>query len=230
MAEPDRHFDAVLFDMDGVLVDSEGQWDEVRSAYAAAHGRPWTREDQLAVMGANSRQWSETMRQRLGADVPAEQIKAEVVAGVVARFRSGAVAVVPGAPEAVRRIAARYPVAIASSSPREVIAAALDLLGLQAVFGATVSADEVRLGKPAPDVYRLAASRLGADAERCLVIEDSTNGVLAGRAAGAFVVLVPSQAVAPSAAAFEAADLVVARLLDVNPDRLRGPGSPLPVA
>ncbi len=230
MAEPDRHFDAVLFDMDGVLVDSEGQWDEVRSAYAAAHGRPWTREDQLAVMGANSRQWSETMRQRLGADVPAEQIEAEVVAGVVARFRSGAVAVVPGAPEAVRRIAARYPVAIASSSPREVIAAALDLLGLQAVFGATVSADEVRLGKPAPDVYRLAASRLGADAERCLVIEDSTNGVLAGRAAGAFVVLVPSQAVAPSAAAFEAADLVVARLLDVNPDRLRGPGSPLPVA
>lgn len=230
MADPDRHFDAVLFDMDGVLVDSEGQWDEVRSAYAAAHGRPWTREDQLAVMGANSRQWSETMRQRLGADVPAEQIKAEVVAGVVARFRSGAVAVVPGAPEAVRRIAARYPVAIASSSPREVIAAALDLLGLQAVFGATVSADEVRLGKPAPDVYRLAASRLGADAERCLVIEDSTNGVLAGRAAGAFVVLVPSQAVAPSAAAFEAADLVVARLLDVNPDRLRGPGSPLPVA
>ena len=230
MADPDRHFDAVLFDMDGVLVDSEGQWDEVRSAYAAAHGRPWTREDQLAVMGANSRQWSETMRQRLGADVPAEQIEAEVVAGVVARFRSGAVAVVPGAPEAVRRIAARYPVAIASSSPREVIAAALDLLGLQAVFGATVSADEVRLGKPAPDVYRLAASRLGADAERCLVIEDSTNGVLAGRAAGAFVVLVPSQAVAPSAAAFEAADLVVARLLDVNPDRLRGPGSPLPVA
>ncbi len=230
MTELARHFDAVLFDMDGVLVDSERQWDEVRSAYAAAHGSPWTSEDQLAVMGANSPQWSEAIRQRLGADVPAERIAAEVVAGVVARFRSGAVAVVPGAPEAVRRIAARYPVAIASSSPREVIAAALELLGLEGVFGATVSADEVGLGKPAPDVYRLAARRLGTDAERCLVIEDSTNGVLAGRAAGAFVVLVPSEAVAPAAAAFEAADLVVAHLRDVDPDRLWGSGSPRPAA
>ena len=215
-----RRFDAVLFDMDGVLVDSEHRWNDVRRAYARERGRPWTEDDQRAVMGANSREWSEIMRERLRLDETPEQVLADIVAGVVGQFRMGAVEVIPGAPGAVRRIAASHPVALASSSHREVIAAALDMMGLHDAFGATVSSDEVPRGKPDPGVYQHAARMLGVDPTRCLVIEDSTNGVLAGKAAGSFVVLVPSATVVAAAEAFEAADLVVARLADLDPDAL----------
>ena len=192
-------FDAVLFDMDGVLVDSEHRWNDVRAAYASAHHRPWGPDDQRAVMGANSSQWARIMRDRLGlADEPVDRLQDAIVAGVVDRFARGEVEVMPGAREAVRRIAARWPVAIASSSHRSVIEAAVDQLGLDGVFGAVVSSDEVAHGKPEPDVYELAASRLGVSAERCLVVEDSTNGVLAGKAAGAYVVLIPNPTVLPA--------------------------------
>jgi len=220
MPKPSRRFDAVLFDMDGVLVDSEHRWNEVRLAFAAERGRPWTEFDQRAVMGANSRQWSSTMRDRLRLDESAEEIQEAIVSGVVAAFRVGSVEVVAGAREAVRRIAGSYPIALASSSHHDVISASLDLLGLRDAFGAVVSSDDVAHGKPAPDVYEHAARQLGADPARCLVIEDSTNGVLAGKAAGAFVVLVPSQTVLAADAAFEAADLVIERLADVDPDAL----------
>lgn len=217
-----RRFDAVLFDMDGVLVDSEHRWNDVRIAYAAAHGRPWGVDDQHAVMGANSIQWATTMRDRLGLRVPVDQILEEVVEGVVGQFQSGAVTVIPGAPGAVRRIAARWPVALASSSHAAVIAAALDLLGLEGVFGAVTSSDEVAHGKPEPDVYRLAAQRLGVVPERCLIVEDSTNGILAGKAAGAYVVLIPNPTVLPAQHAVEAADAVIERIGDLDPDGLPG--------
>jgi HAD superfamily hydrolase (TIGR01509 family) len=216
-----RRFDAVLFDMDGVLVDSEPRWNDVRIAYAAARGLPWTHDDQEACMGGNSRQWARTMQERLGlADEPVERIEAEVVAGVVGWFHRGAVEMMTGAPEVVRRIAARWPVAIASSAHAAVIAAAVDALGLHGAFGAVTSADEVAHGKPAPDVYLLAAQRLGVAAERCLVVEDSANGVLAGKAAGAHVVLIPNPSVPPTANAYAAADTVVASLADLDPDAL----------
>jgi len=220
MPGPARPFDAVLFDLDGVLVDSEPNWDRVRTDWAAAHGRVWTGDDQRAVMGANSRGWAEIVRRRLGLDVPPGQIEDEVVRGVVGQFRAGLVRVVPGAPEAVRRIAARYPAAIASSSHRDAIEAALDLLGLRDVLGAVVSSDEVEAGKPAPDVYLLAARRLGADPARCLVVEDSVNGVLAGRAAGAHVVLVPSPSLPPAPEAFAAAGTVLGSLAELDPDAI----------
>lgn len=221
MPEPERRFDAVLFDMDGVLVDSEHRWNDVRIAFATAHGRGWGIEDQHAVMGANSRQWATIMRDRLAlADQPVDRILGEVVSGVVGQFREGRVAVMPGAAEAVRRIASRWRVGLASSSHPEVIAVALDLLGLEGVFGAVTSSDEVAHGKPEPDVYRLAARRLGVPPERCLVVEDSTNGVLAGKAAGAYVVLIPNPTVPPAAHAIAAADAVVERIEDLDPDRL----------
>lgn len=216
-----RRFDAVLFDMDGVLVDSEHRWDEVRGAFAAAHGRSWGPADQAAVMGGNSRQWSETMRVRLGLDgMDPDRIRDEVVRDVVARFRAGAVDVIAGAPEAVRRIAADRPVAIASSAHADVIVAAIDALGLHGVFGAVASSDEVEHGKPAPDVYLLAASRLGVDPARCLVVEDSINGVRAGKAAGATVVLVPNATVPPAPGTEALADLVLASLSDLRPDAI----------
>ncbi|MFM2105094.1 MAG: hypothetical protein RL338_126 [Chloroflexota bacterium] len=203
---------ATIFDLDGVLVDSEIWWDEVREAFAARHGRTWTPEDRAAVMGANSRQWSRTMRDRLALDLEVGRIEREIVDGVVARYRAEGAPRIDGAVEVVRRVAASLPVAVASSAHREVIDAALGALGLASAFGAVVSSDEVAAGKPRPDVYLEAARRLGADPERCLVVEDSLNGVLAGRAAGMAVVLVPNASIPPDPRAFVAASFVEPRL------------------
>ena len=147
-------------------------------------------------MGGNSAEWAATMRRRLHLDdISDADIQRAIVDGVVERYRDDAVPRDPGGTRAVRRIAATRPVALASSSHPAVIAAAVDALGLHGVFGAVVSSDEVAEGKPAPDVYLRAASLLGVAGDRCLVIEDSLNGVRAGKAAGAFVVLVPNPSV-----------------------------------
>jgi beta-phosphoglucomutase-like phosphatase (HAD superfamily) len=216
-----RRFDAVLFDMDGVLVDTEPWWDEVRTAFAARHGRTWGPDDQAAVMGANSREWAEIMQERLDLPhIPVESILDEIVDGVVGWYRRSAPPLIGDSPDQVRRIAADVPVAIASSSHRAVIEAAMDALGLRDVLAAVVSSDEVPLGKPAPDVYLRAAALAGADPERCLVVEDSFNGVRAGKAAGATVVLIPSTSVPPHGNARDLADVILARLADLDPERL----------
>ena len=211
-------FDAVLFDLDGVLVDTEPWWDAVRLEFARGHGRPWGIEDQHAVMGGNSREWSETMRERLALDhLDAAAIEDAIVAGVVGMYRTTPVPVITGAPEAVRRIAASHPVAIASSAHRAVIEAAVEAMGLGGVLGAVVSSDDVPAGKPEPDVYLLAARRLGVAPERCLVVEDSANGVRAGKAAGMTVVLIPNASTPPPAEAVERADIVLDRIGDLDP-------------
>ena len=213
-----RPIDAVLFDLDGVLTDSEPWWNEVRTAFARSHGREWTDEDQGSVMGGNSAEWAATMRRRLRLDDVSEaDIQRAIVDGVVECYRTLPSPVIPGAPDEVRRIAATRPVALASSSHPAVIAAAVDALGLHGVFGVVVSSDEVAEGKPAPDVYLRAASLLGVAGDRCLVLEDSLNGVRAGKAAGAFVVLVPNPSVPPAGDARELADRVVERLSLVDP-------------
>jgi HAD superfamily hydrolase (TIGR01509 family) len=216
-------FEAVLFDLDGVLVDSEPWWNDVRIAFARAHGRPWTVDDHHAVMGANSRGWALTMQERLDLpDMDPDEIQDAIVSGVVERYRTEPPPVIPGATAAVRRIAQRLPVAIASSAHPDVIAAAVDALGLRDVLGAIVSSDEVPHGKPAPDVYLVAASQLGVDPGRCLVVEDSVNGVKAGKAAGMYVALIPNASVPPPAGTAELADAVVDTLADLDPDRLGG--------
>ena len=214
-------YDAVLFDLDGVLTDSEPWWNDVRTELARAHDRPWTIDDQHAVMGANSGEWAATMRSRLHLEhLSADAIQDAIVDGMVERYRTLPSPVIAGAPEAVRRIAASRPVAIASSSHRRVIEAALDALGLRDVFGAVVSSDDVPRGKPEPDVYLHAALLLGVPATRCVVVEDSLNGVKAAKAAGAFVVLVPNPSVPPAGDARTRADLVLDRLGELDPDRL----------
>ncbi len=216
-----RPIDAVLFDLDGVLVDTEPWWDEVRIAFAAEHGRSWGPDDQLAVMGANSRGWARIMRERLGLHAMTEAaILDAVVQGVLACYQDRDVPRIPGALEALRRIAAARPVALASSSHPAVIGAAVAALGLRDVLGAIVSSDEVEHGKPAPDVYLLAAERLGVEPARCLVVEDSLNGVRAGRAAGMTVVLVPNQSVPPAEGARETAEIVLPSLADLDPGAL----------
>jgi HAD superfamily hydrolase (TIGR01509 family) len=208
---------AVIFDLDGVLVDTEIWWDEVRQAWAAAHGRPWTVEDRASVMGANSRQWSRTMHERLGVEVPPEAIEREVVDAMVARWGTSTSPLILGADAAVLRLAPAYPLAVASSAHREVIDAALRTTGLSGCFGVVVSSDEVSHGKPAPDVYLETARQLGVPPAACLVVEDSLNGVLAGRAAGMPVVLVPNHSIPPASGAREAATLVIASLADLDP-------------
>ena len=201
-------------------MDSEIWWDEVRTAFATAHGRAWTSADQAAVMGANSRAWAHTMRVRLDLGVEEGDIEAAIVDAVVARYRTEGAPDIPGATEAVHRIAATRPVAVASSAHRAVIDAALSATGLTDVFKVVVSSDEVSHGKPAPDVYLETARRLGVRPTACIVVEDSYNGVRAGKAAGMTVVLVPNVSVPPAEGTHELADLVLARLADLDPDAL----------
>lgn len=171
-------------------------------------------------MGANSRAWARTMRERLALDVPAGEIERAIVDGVVDRYERDGAPTIDGAAEAVRRIARDRPVAIASSAHRRVIDAALDALGLQDLFAVVVSSDEVAHGKPAPDVYLEAARRSDVVPERCLVVEDLRNGVLAAKAAGMTVVLVPNVSIPPAPGTSDLADITLANLADLDVDDL----------
>jgi beta-phosphoglucomutase-like phosphatase (HAD superfamily) len=222
LAERPSPIEAVLFDLDGVIVDSEPWWHAIRVEWAAARGLTWTEADNRACMGRNSRDWAAIMQERLALDLTIPEIERAVVDALVARYASEPAPRVPGAVEAVVRIAGLLPSAIASSAHPAVIAAALAAVGLTGCFPVIVSADNVAVGKPAPDVYLEAARRLGFAPDRCLVVEDSLNGVLAGRAAGMTVVLIPNASVPPGEGAAEAADLVMARLADLDPRRLPG--------
>jgi len=216
-ADPADRIRAVIFDLDGVIVDSEIWWDEVRQSFAQARGRSWSEADRVAVMGANTRGWAQIMRDRLGLDEPLELIQRAIVDGVVARYKADGAPIIEGAAEAVRRVAASWPVAVASSAHRAVIDAALDAVGLTGHLPVIVSSDEVEHGKPEPDVYLEAARRLDVPPDGCLVVEDSYNGVRAGRAAGMIVVLVPNRSIPPAPGTVELAHLVLDRLSDLDP-------------
>ena len=214
--------EAVIFDLDGVIVDSEIWWDEARHAFAADHDRQWTVADRQAVMGANSRQWSETMRRRLDLDLSAEEIERDIVDRMVDRYAREGPPEIEGAVPAVRAIAASRPTAVASSSHLDVIAAALRATGLEGAFAAVVSSDEVAHGKPEPDVFLEAARRLGVAPDRTLVVEDTLNGLRAAKAAAMTAVLVPNHSIPPAAGAEEVADLVLDRLSDLDVDQFPG--------
>lgn len=219
--------DAVIFDLDGVIVDSEIWWHEIRVEWAAGIGLTWTHADSTAVMGANSVGWARIMRERMGLRVESEPLILEsVVGGMVGRYAERGAPPIPGAVDAVRSIARRWPVGVASSAHAAVIDAALVATGLVGDVRVVVSSDEVAAGKPAPDVYLETARRLGTPPERCLVVEDSINGVRAGRAAGMRVVLVPNASVPPAPGAARLADVVLpdlatlaALLTETGPDR-----------
>ena len=186
--------------------------------FAAEHDRAWTAEDQAAVMGANSRGWAHVMRVRLDLGMDEDEIQERIVTGVVQRHEREGAPEIPGAIEAGRRIAATRPVAVASSAHRDVIDAALAAAGLGEILHVVVSSDEMAHGKPAPDVYLEAPRRLGVAPRACLVVEDSFNGVRAGKAAGMTVVLVPTGSVPPAPGTHELADLVLDRSADLDPD------------
>jgi len=203
--------EAVVFDLDGVIVDSEQVWDEVREEYVRASGGTYTDESARDMMGMSSPEWSRYMAEALRVPGTPEEINAAIVERMLARY-GAAPPLLPGAVEAVRRIGAWVPLAVASSSNRELIDAVLDAAGLAADFAATVSSEEVPRGKPSPDVYLEAARRLGADAAGCGAVEDSHNGIRSAKAAGMHVVAVPNPHYPPDDEALALADVVVASI------------------
>ena len=185
-------FDAVIFDMDGVLVDSEAYWLESRQEFAAAQGRTWTLDDQHAAMGRNTVEWAAFMRDRLHLeDWPLEAIIEPVRGGVIRRLEAR-LPLLPGAVEAVQTAASAYPVALASGSPTAVIDTVMRLTGLDQILRVRVYGDDIAHGKPAPDIYFEAARQLGARPDYCVGIEDSANGLKALHAAGMRAIAVPS--------------------------------------
>jgi HAD superfamily hydrolase (TIGR01509 family) len=208
--------EAVVFDLDGVLLDSEQVWDEVREQLARERGGRWHERAQRDMMGMSSTEWSRYMHDVIGLREPPAQISAEVVRRMGERYRDG-LPLLPGAVEAVERLAARWPLGLASSSNRPLIDLVLDVSGLARLFRATVSSEEVARGKPAPDVFLEAARRLGVAPERCAVVEDSANGIRAGRAAGMLVVAIPNPHFPPGDEALAAADVVLDSLEELRP-------------
>jgi HAD superfamily hydrolase (TIGR01509 family) len=200
--------EGVVFDLDGVLLDSEQVWDEVREELTRERDGRWHEGAQREMMGMSSLEWARYMHDALGVPDPPEEISPEVVRRLEQRYRER-LPLIPGAVEAVERLAARWPLAIASSSNRPLIDLVLERSGLGDRFGATVSSEEVPRGKPAPDVYLEAARRLGVDPARAAAVEDSHNGILSARAAGLRTIAVPNRHYPPGPEALAAADAVV---------------------
>ncbi|MEV0153027.1 HAD family phosphatase [Micromonospora sp. NPDC050686] len=182
--------DAVVFDLDGVIVDSEPVWEQVRRAYVAEHGGRWLPDTQRRLMGMSTAEWAAYLSGELGVDRGAEQVATEVVTEMSRRYAAH-VPLIDDADQVVRRLAGRWPLGLASSSPTRLIGAALAATGLADAFRATLSTEETARGKPAPDVYLAVAARLAVDPARCVAVEDSSNGVRSAAAAGMRVVAVP---------------------------------------
>ena len=208
--------DAVIFDLDGVLIETEQIWDEVREAFVRERGGRWTDRAQRDMMGMSAPEWSTHMHDELGLDEPPEVIKDLVVERMAERYRSE-LPLLPGAVEAVERLAARWPLGLASSSNRVLIDLVLELSGLAPYFRATVSSEEVARGKPAPDVYLEAAGRLSVDPHRAAAVEDSEAGIRSASAAGLRVIAIPNRAFPPSEEALGLADVVLDSLDQLTP-------------
>jgi HAD superfamily hydrolase (TIGR01509 family) len=213
--------EAVVFDLDGVLLDSEQLWDEVREGLARERGGRWHEGAQADMMGMSSREWSVYMHERIGLPEPPEEINSEVVRRMLERY-ARELPLIPGAVEAVERIAAHWPLGLASSSNRELIDAGLEAAGLARYFRVTVSSEEVERGKPAPDVYLEAARRLEVAPGHCAAIEDSLNGIRSGKAAGMRVIAIPNPRFPPPADALAEAEVVLDGIEKLSPAVVAG--------
>ena len=209
--------EAVVFDLDGVLLDSEQLWTESKQELVRESGGRWRADAPTAMMGMSSREWSRYMRDELGVDMDVDDINRDVVRRMKERYRER-LPLLPGAVEAVRTLGRRWPLGLASSANREIIDFALDAAGLADEFSATVSSEEVQRGKPAPDVYLEAAHRLGVRADRCVAIEDSSNGMRSAAAAGMAVLAVPNQHYPPDDDSLALAGARVDTLVEVTPE------------
>jgi HAD superfamily hydrolase (TIGR01509 family) len=207
---------AVVFDMDGVLIQSEEVWDEVREAYVRDRGGRYDTEVQRAMMGMSSTEWSRYLHEAAAVPDEPEAINAEVVRRMLAAYHEH-LPLIDGAVDAVRRLAAHYPLGLASSSNRPLIDTALEISGLAACFTATVSSEEVARGKPAPDVYLEAARRLGVEPRSCAAVEDSHGGIRSAKAAGMRVIAFPNPSYPPDAESLAQADVTIRSLDELTP-------------
>jgi HAD superfamily hydrolase (TIGR01509 family) len=208
---------AVIFDLDGVLINSEPVWDEVRRQLAADAGRPWPDRATRAMQGMSTREWSTYLADTVGVPGDPAQLAAQVIDAVEARY-ARELPLIPGAREAVQRLAARFRLGLASSSPRRLIDTVLDTAKLAEFFAATVSTEEVEAGKPAPAVYLEAIRRLGVPAAETAAIEDSSNGLRSAHAAGLRVVALPHAAFPPAEDALRLATVRVRELAELTPE------------
>jgi HAD superfamily hydrolase (TIGR01509 family) len=219
MPDPAGGVDAVIFDLDGVLLDSEAAWVEVKRDFTEESGGHWQESAQWDMLGMSSIEWSRYMHDELGVPVPPEQISSEVADRLVRRYREQ-LPLLPGAAEAVHGLARHWPLALATSSNRNVIELVLDQAGLADAFAATVSSEEVERGKPAPDVYLEAARSLEVEPSNCVAIEDSTNGIRSAHAAEMAVIAVPNKDFPPEPDALALADLTLESLEELTPERV----------
>jgi HAD superfamily hydrolase (TIGR01509 family) len=212
---------AVVFDLDGVIVDSEQVWDEVREQLARERGGRWHDRAQADMMGMSSPEWSRYMHEVIGLTEGPQEINDEVVRRMLERYGDD-LPLIDGAVDAVRRLAGHFRLAIASSSNRPLIERVLETAGIADAFAATVSSEEVARGKPAPDVYLEAARRLSVEPARAAAVEDSSNGLRAARAAGMRVLALPNAHYPPAPEALELADVVVSSPDELTPGLVRG--------
>jgi HAD superfamily hydrolase (TIGR01509 family) len=209
--------EAVVFDLDGVLIQSEEVWDDVREAYVRERGGRYDAEVQRALMGMSSTEWSRYLHEV--ADLPDEPqaINEEVVRRMLDRYGER-LPLIDGAVEAVQRLAGRFVLGVASSSNRPLIDAVLELAGLAGYFRATVSSEEVAHGKPAPDVYLEAARRLGVAPAHAAAVEDSHGGIRSAKAAGLRVIAIPNPAYPPDEESLAQADVTIGSLAELTPE------------
>jgi HAD superfamily hydrolase (TIGR01509 family) len=213
--------DAVVFDLDGVLIQSEEVWDAVRERYVRERGGRYDADVQRAMMGMSAPEWSTFLHEDAGIPDEPEAINRDVVELMLETYRHE-LPLLPGAVEAVRRVAEAFPLALASSSNRAIFEEVLELAGLTDCFRATVSSEEVERGKPAPDVYLEAARRLGAAPSSCAAVEDSHAGIRSAKSAGMRVIAIPNASYPPDDEALALADAVVGSLDDLTIVVLRG--------
>jgi HAD superfamily hydrolase (TIGR01509 family) len=212
---------AVVFDLDGVIIDSEEVWEEVRRGYVAEYGRRFLPDSQDRMMGMSTGEWSRHLAQEVGVPRTPDQVAAEVLGRMAERYRS-ALPLIDGSVAAVRRLGERFPLALASSSARLLIDQVLDTAGLTDAFTVTLSTEEVPRGKPAPDVYLAAAGKLGIAPDDCAAVEDSSNGLRSAGAAGMAVIAVPHGVYPPAPDALALASLVVGRIDELTADAVAG--------
>jgi HAD superfamily hydrolase (TIGR01509 family) len=208
--------EAVVFDLDGVLLDSEAVWATAREQLVRERGGAWRPDAARAMMGMSSLEWSRYMHDELGVEMPPAEISRAVV-GRLERLYRERLPLIPGARDAVASLVGRWPLGLASSANRPIIELVLDLAGMRDSFGATASSEEVERGKPAPDVYLEAARRLGVEAEECAAVEDSSNGLRSAAAAGMTVIAIPNREFPPADDALAQAAVVIDSLYGLRP-------------
>lgn len=221
-------FTAVVFDLDGVLVETEPLWDQVRRAVARDHECPWPATATTDMMGMSTLEWAQYLHDAVGIPGSREAIADEVIDALEDRYRMH-LPVLAGAVETVHAMASSHLVGLASSSPRRLIDAVIDRLNLTQAFEATVSTEEVAAGKPAPDGYLRACELLGVDPVTAVGVEDSTNGCKAVRNAGMTLIAVPPKFHRPDDEVLDTAAAVLGTLAELTDALLDGlqPQGPL---